>query len=105
MKEAPIHATIELFGENGVDEIINAINGKREQIDVILDLIYPYFTHKKPGARDMLAIQLDFAKIGTMLEIASDALQEIKEQVERWNKITAAICEKARAGVTGGKEQ
>lgn len=91
MTEATRTPDVELFGHDSIDDLITSIDGKRDQIDVVLDIVYSYFTHTEPGEKELTAIQWHFGKIRTLIEIASDALAGITEQVERWNAIAREV--------------
>lgn len=108
MEKAAKAPDVELFGNDSVDDIIVSIEGKADQIGVVLDLLYPYFTHIKPGRRELTEIQWDFAKIRTLIEIASDALKGIADQADRWNEMVQAIHakhEQEKEAVKNGSNQ
>ena len=94
MEKATKAPTVELFGgQDSVDDIITAIDGKRDQIGVLVDLLYVYFTHREAGEKELFYIQTDFARIRTYIEIVSDALTEMGTLIEHWYEIADAIHE------------
>lgn len=102
MKEATKAPDVQLFGSDSIDDLITSIDGKRDQIDVVLDLVYGYFAHAEPGEKELTAIQWHFGTIRTLIEIASDALAGITEQVERWNAIAREVRRKHEQGQKEG---
>lgn len=94
MEKAAKTPTVELFGgQDSIDDIITAIDGKRDQIGVLVDLLYGYFTHREAGEKELFYIKTDFARIRTYIEIISDALTDMGKLVERWNEIADTFCE------------
>lgn len=85
MTEATKASDVQLFGYDSIDDLITSIEGKRDQIDVVLDILYSYFIDTEPGEKELTAIQMHFGRIRTLIEMASDALAGITEQAERWN--------------------
>lgn len=106
MTKASKAPDVELFSPGNIDDLITSIDGKRDQIDVVLDILYDYFTDSEPGEKELTAIQLHFGRIRTLIEMAGDALAGITEQVERWNAIAREVRRKheqeQKEGATGG---
>ena len=82
-----------LFGMDSADDVITAIDGKRDQVSVLVDLLYPYFSHVEAGEKELFFIKTDFTRIRTYIEIISDALTDMGKLVERWNEIADTFCE------------
>lgn len=96
MTEATKAPERELFDPESVDGIITKIEGKGNQIGVMLDLVYPFFTSAEPGEKELFELHFAYSKIRTMLEIASEALTEINNLVERWNEVCRTIHAKSK---------
>lgn len=97
-----------MFGMNSADDVITAIDGKRDQVDAILDLLYSYFAYSEPTDTAMFNIKASFTRLRIYIEIITDAMTGIGKQVERWNEITRAIHEKheqEKEAAKNGKDQ
>lgn len=97
--EAPAPPT---FGRDSADDVITAIDGKRDQADAILDLLYSYFAYSEPTDTAMFNIKANFTRLRIYIEIITDAMTGIGKQVERWNEITRAW--KAKQAAADQKE-